>query len=212
MTIAFAVFRRFPWRHVAPYVASQLVGAFAAAALLLALYGGIIERFEQSHNLVRGQPGSERTAMVYGEYFPNPAGEVAADAVPEAVAMLGEAVGTALLAMMVFAMTDRHNPGRPNGTLAALFIGLTVSVIIAVLAPLTQASLNPARDFGPRLLAFFAGWGSVAIPGPRGGFLTVYILSPIVGALAGAAAYEYLLHPAMKRSAQADKAQEQEHS
>ncbi len=49
-------------------------------------------------------------------------------------------------------------------------IGLTVAMLISVLAPLTQAGLNPARDFGPRLVALWAGWDSVAIPGPRNGF------------------------------------------
>jgi glycerol uptake facilitator protein len=210
MTIAFATFRKFPIRKVAPYVLSQLVGAFLAAALLYALYGGVISRFEQSHGLVRGQAGSERSAMVYGDYFPNP---IAQDTSPDAVslvqAMLAEGVGTAMLAFFVFAMTDRHNPGRPNGTLFALFIGLGVSIIISIIAPLTQAGLNPARDFGPRLFSYFAGWGSIAIPGPRGGFFTVYILAPVLGGLVGAAGYEFLLHPAMRATITAAKSEEQ---
>jgi glycerol uptake facilitator protein len=210
MTVAFAVFRKFPIRKVGPYVLSQLVGAFLAAALLYALYGGVLARFEQSHGLVRGQPGSERSAMAYGEYFPNP---TAQDPSPETVslaqAMLAEGVGTAMLAFLVFAVTDRHNPGRPNGSLFALFIGLSVAIIISIIAPLTQAGLNPARDFGPRLLAYLAGWGDIAIPGPRGGFFTVYILAPILGAVAGAAAYEFLLHSAMRVTITAEKSQEQ---
>lgn len=210
MTVAFAVFRKFPAGKVVPYVFSQLAGAFLAAAMLYALYGGVIGQFEKSQGLVRGQAGSERSAMVYGEYFPNPGGR---DVSPESFtlpqAMLGEGIGTALLAFIVFAVTDRRNPGRPNGTFAALFIGLAVSLIISVLAPLTQAGLNPARDFGPRLFSCLAGWGSVAIPGPRGGFFTVYILSPLLGALAGAAGYELLLHPAMKTMAAENRMEEQ---
>jgi glycerol uptake facilitator protein len=210
MTVAFAVFRKFPVRKVGPYILAQLVGAFLAAALLFALYGGVISRFEQSHGLVRGQAGSERSAMAYGEYFPNP---TAQDASPETVslaqAMLAEGVGTAMLALLVFAVTDRHNPGRPNGSLFALFIGLSVAVIISIIAPLTQAGLNPARDFGPRLFSYLAGWGAIAIPGPRGGFFTVYILAPILGAVAGAAGYEFLLHSAMRTTLTAEKSQEQ---
>jgi glycerol uptake facilitator protein len=62
--------------------------------------------------------------------------------------------------------------------------------LISVIAPLTQACFNPARDFGPRLFAFFAGWGPIALPGPRGaGFLTIYIIAPISGAIAGAGLY-----------------------
>jgi glycerol uptake facilitator protein len=208
ITLAFAAFRKFPARKVAPYVLAQLLGAFVAAAVLYAVYGGVLTQFEAAHSLSRGGPGSELSAMVYGEYFPNPAtasGQPASSAgVALPAAMLAEGIGTAVLAFVVFAVSDRHNTGRPGGTLGALCIGLTVAIIIAVVAPLTQAGLNPARDFGPRVLAYLAGWGSVAIPGPRGGFFTVYILSPLLGGLAGGAAYEFLLHPALKRASEPD--------
>ena len=65
-----------------------------------------------------------------------------------------------------------------------------------LVAPSTQAGLDPARDFGPRLFGFLAGWGEIAVPGPRGGFLTVYVLSPLAGGIAGAAAHRLLFaHP-----------------
>ena len=67
-----------------------------------------------------------------------------------------------------------------------------VAAIISVVAPLTQAALNPARDFGPRAVSWFLGWGDIAIPGPRGGFFTVYILAPITGAIIGAGLYKAL--------------------
>ncbi len=210
ITIAFAAFRRFPLARVAPYVVSQVVGAFLAAGVLYALYGGVIARFEATHHVVRGQAGSERTAMVYGEYFPNPG---LADAAPESVsmwqAMLAEGVGTAMLAFFVFALTDRHNPGRPNGTSFAIFIGLTVSIIISIIAPLTQAGLNPARDFGPRLFSYWAGWGDIAIPGPRGGFFVVYILAPVLGGLAGAAGYEVLIRSGAQHGADVERSEQQ---
>ena len=74
----------------------------------------------------------------------------------------------------------------------AAVIGLGVAAIISVVAPLTQAGLNPARDFGPRLVAYFLGWGEIAIPGPRNGFFTVYIVAPIVGALIGGGIYRLI--------------------
>ena len=201
MTVAFAAFRGFPARKIAPYVAAQLAGAFAGAATLYGLFHNLIARFEAAKGIVRGAPGSELSAMCYGEYFPNPG---ALGVTPEAFAsvtplqaMLAEAIGTAFLAFFVFAITDRRNPNRPQANGFALFIGLTVSVCISIIAPLTQAGFNPARDFGPRLFAWLAGWGTVAIPGPRGGFFTVYILSPILGALAGAAVYQFLIRPGM---------------
>ena len=61
-------------------------------------------------------------------------------------------------------------------------IGFTVAMNLALYAPLTQAGWNPARDFGPRIVAYFAGWGNIAIPGPRGGFW-IYILGPFIGGI-----------------------------
>lgn len=114
---------------------------------------------------------------------------------------LAEGIGTAFLALFVFAVTDARNSGRPGSILAPLFIGLTVSIIISMAASLTQAGLNPARDVGPRAFAWLAGWKNIAIPGPRGGFFTVYILSPILGALAGGGAYRLCIRPALPPSA-----------
>jgi glycerol uptake facilitator protein len=147
--------------------------------------------------------------MCYGEYFPNPGPMAGGTAtyneaehrrydlrLNEWAACLAEVLGTAILGMMVVADTEERNPLGPQ-RLAPVFIGLTVTALICVIAPLTQACFNPARDFGPRLFAFFAGWGEVALPGPRPtGFLTVYILSPIAGAIAGIGFYRKVFRPA----------------
>src|SRR5437764_450348 len=75
----------------------------------------------------------------------------------EPVAFGMEVLGTLLLALTVFALTDARNAVAPIGRLAPVFIGLTVAILISVLGPLTQCCLNPARDFGPRLFTFLAG-------------------------------------------------------
>ncbi len=196
ITVAMAVWRGFPKAKVPAYIAAQVAGAFCGSLLLYALFRGIIPSFEAAHHLVRGQPGSELSAMVFGEYFPNPAifgtTPEAFRQVSHATAMLAEAIGTAFLACFVFALTEPRNSQAPR-FMAALFIGLTVSIIISIVAPLTQAGLNPARDFGPRLVAYLFGWGEIAIPGPRGGFFTVYILSPILGGVFGAGVYQLMV-------------------
>jgi glycerol uptake facilitator protein len=209
MTVAFAIWGRFAWRDVPAYIAAQLVGAFLAAATLYMLFAPMLEQKERDKNVQRGQRGSEITAMCYGEYYPNPGkfggGSGPADAqalarhfvlATEIGAALAEFVGTLLLGLMVFALVDERNVAAPASRLAPVFIGLTVAVLIMVLAPLTQACFNPARDFGPRLFAYFAGWGPIAIPGPNGsGFFSVYILAPIAGAVAGGGLYTFAVRP-----------------
>lgn len=202
MTVAFACWGRFPWRRVPAYVGSQVAGAIVAATLLYVLYGPYLAEKERVLGVSRGGPGSELTAMCYGEYFPSPGSLVtpegrydagrrqAFDAlVPESTAFLSEVLGTLVLALVVFAVSDPRNAEAPRANLAPVFIGLTVALLISVIAPLTQACFNPARDFGPRLVTWCAGWGSVAIPGPRGGFFTVYMLAPTLGAVLGGGLY-----------------------
>jgi len=68
-----------PKNRVAPYVAAQLLGAFAGAAVLYFIFGDALAAFEKANHLVRGQPGSEASAMVFGEFFPSPGGHPLTD-------------------------------------------------------------------------------------------------------------------------------------
>jgi glycerol uptake facilitator-like aquaporin len=140
--------------------------------------------------------------MIFGEYFPNPAvfgtGPDAAALVSPLAAMLVEALGTAILVLVIFSLTDPENGAAPDPTLVPFFVGFTVAVLISLFAPITQAGWNPARDFGPRLVAVLAGFGTVAIPGPHGGFW-VYIVGPLLGGLAGGLTYERLVRPLLPR-------------
>ena len=196
ITVTAAVYDGFPWSRVLPYAGAQTAGAAAASLVLYGLFSEAIVEFERKRGLLRGGPGSELSAMLFGEYFPNPAlfgtAEDAWRIVSPTVAFAAEMVGTAMLAFLIGAVTRPRNPARPSSATAPLIIGLGVAAIISVIAPLTQAGLNPARDFGPRLVANILGWGEVAIPGPRGAWLTVYIVAPVVGALLGGGVYRGL--------------------
>lgn len=189
ITLVAAVYDRMPIPRVIVYWLAQFAGAAAAALILYAMFAEAILELERQHGLLRGGPGSELSAMVFGEYFPNPAifgsDETAWRIVSLRGAFIAEMVGTAFLAFMVGALTDKCNMARPPAGATALMIGLTVAAIISVIAPLTQAALNPARDLGPRIVAYFLGWGEIAIPGPRGGWLLVYVAGPCIGALIG---------------------------
>jgi glycerol uptake facilitator protein len=176
----------------------------AASLVLYAMFAEAVLEFERKHGLLRGGPGSERSAMIFGEYFPNPAvfgtAEDAWRIVSLPSAFAAELVGTAMLAFLVSAVTSPRNSARPPAAMQALTIGLGVAAIISVIAPLTQAGLNPARDFGPRVISWFMGWGEIAFPGPRGGWFTVYILAPVIGALLGGGLYR-LVTPLLPRAA-----------
>ncbi len=69
--VASLVWRRFPRHKAVPYILSQIAGAFLASAVLFSLFCGMLAAYESDKHLVRGQGGSELSAMVFGEYFPN---------------------------------------------------------------------------------------------------------------------------------------------
>ncbi len=184
-------------RLLLPYWGSQLLGAMAAGSMVLLLFHASILGYEVSNGIVRGSPESVRTAMLFGEYFPNPGIGIPWFKVSLATAMLVEGAGTFILVTMIFLLTEGCNVGRPSDGLAPLFIGGTVSALLAITAPLTQTGINPARDFGPRFIAYLAGWGSVAIPGPEGGVFWVYVAGPLLGGALAAACFRFVIAPLM---------------
>ncbi len=135
--------------------------------------------------------------MVFSCYFPNPGsvgtGPQDLAKVSAATAFMVEALMTMVLLLAIMALIDESNPQAPQSNLAPLFIGLTVSAMVMLGGPLTMAALNPARDFGPRLFGYLAGWGRIALPGPRGHEWWVYLLAPSVGGLLGGAIYSGLV-------------------
>ncbi len=198
VSFAMVLGRRMSFARLPVYLLAQFAGAFLAAGLLYLLMGDSIAQYESMNGILRGTPDSIKTAMMFGEYYPNPgAGAVAV--VSTLTAFLTEAVGTFVLVFMIFSLTEGCNLGRPDDALAPLFIGLTVSVIIAILAPLTQAGLNPARDLSPRLFAALAGWGAAAFPDEGLGFLTVYVLGPLVGGALAAGVFTRIIEPLMRK-------------
>jgi glycerol uptake facilitator protein len=191
VTLAMALSRRMKAGKIPVYLLAQFLGAFLAGLCVYLLFSPSITAYESAHQIVRGSEASIITAKMFGEFYPNP-GSTAV--VPMILAIAAEAFGTFLLVLTIFGLTEDANAGRPNSTITPLFIGLTVSSVIWLTAPLTQAGLNPARDFGPRVVAWIMGWGDAAFPDSCGGFFWVYILAPVAGGAIAA-----LLEPVMKR-------------
>lgn len=201
VTLSKAVWNRFPWGRVLPYMGAQWLGAFVAAAVLYGLFGDALRAYEHSHDIVRGKTGSEASAMVFGEYYPSPGGQPLTETVRARVspfaAFLAECAGTALLLIAIGGLTDGANPQRPRH-LTPLMIGLTVTLLIALFGPLSMACFNPARDLGPRVFSSFAGWGSIPFTTNGLGWLTVYIGAPLLGGVMGGGIDALLLKPAYR--------------
>jgi glycerol uptake facilitator protein len=175
VTLALAVFRGFPWRKVLPYSIAQTAGAFVAGALVFWNY---LPAFRQV------DPNLERTAGVFTTFpaFPN---------LPQ-TGFLDQVIGTGLLVLLVFAITDECN-APPGANLTPVLIGLVVVAIGMSFGGMHGYAINPARDFGPRLFTVVAGFSNNGITdGSRVWWIP--IIAPLLGGIAGAAIYDFGIH------------------
>lgn len=155
VTIAMAAVRKISPGRAAGYIFVQLVGAGLAAGL---------------HSLILPEAGAK---TFYGLTLPS-----AAIGESQVVAFGLELTFTFFLVFAIFATVVS---GRAPQGFHGLAIGGTLVTAILVGGPLTGASLNPARTFGPALISmnFTAHWA--------------YWLGPIIGALLAALLYRYAL-------------------
>lgn len=187
VTFAFALRRGFPWRKVVPYWAAQVAGAFVAAAVVYAVYNDAINALMQANN-VTDRSESLATFSIFAtypaEYFSSAWGP-----------LLDQIVGTAILLALIAALTDQRNMA-PAANLGPFLIGLVVAVIGLSFGTNAGYAINPARDFGPRLFTYVAGWGEVAFPGSFTFFANYWwipIAGPLIGAAVGILAYDFFV-------------------
>ncbi|KGE53529.1 MIP/aquaporin family protein [Xanthomonas axonopodis pv. vasculorum] len=183
VTLALALFRGFSWKKVVPYWVAQVVGAFLGAAIVYQLYGPVIDHFNQLHQLTREAGGAA------GVFFTAPG-----LAVTPMHALVDQIVITAFLIFGIFAITEQFNEAAPTANSGALMIGLLVATLGASMGYLEAWAMNPARDFGPRLFAYFAGWGEAALPA-KDNYWWIPIVGPLIGGPIGALAYQWLILP-----------------
>jgi MIP family channel proteins len=144
---------RIDWRKAAFYVAAQLAGAVLAAIALHAVLPGGAGEVAQYGALTFG----DQTSFGQG--------------------LLVEAILTFFLALAV--MGTAVDPDAPK--VGGFAIGLTLWMCILVGGPLTGSGLNPARWFGPALVA--GAWKA----------WLAYVIGPVLGSVAAMQLYERVM-------------------
>ncbi|QHC36784.1 MIP/aquaporin family protein [Komagataeibacter xylinus] len=196
VTLALATYRAFPWKKVVPYWLAQTVGGFLGAGLVYALYYPVINHFNDVHQLTRAGGGGA------GVFFTAPGLGITVWH-----AFSDEIILTAILVFGIFAITEQYNEMAPGANFGALIIGFLVAAIGASMGYLEAWAINPARDLGPRLFAYMAGWHEAALPA-AGHYWWVPVVGPLIGGLVGATAYEYLVFPFLPAQLRAQKARQ----
>ena len=162
VTFGLAVTKRFPWREVPAYWCAQVIGAVLGALAIWALF---------AHNAIglgMGMTHFNEHGTTWGS------------------AIFAEGIGTAMLMFAILGIVDSRSPSD----LAGIVIGGVVIAIIMIVGPITGASLNPARAFGPELVSALGNgktfWDQL---------LPVYVLPGLVGSGVAAVAYDFLAKP-----------------
>lgn len=183
VTIALAIFRKFSWSKVLPYWFAQVVGGIAGAVIVYVLYAPVIDHFNEASHLTRAAGGAA------GVFFTHPG-----LAITPMHAFSDQIILTAFLIFGIFAITEQYNEMAPGANSGALMIGLLVATIGASMGYLEAWAINPARDLGPRIFCYFAGWGDSAFPSP-GNYWWIPVAAPLIGGVIGGGAYQYLIRP-----------------
>jgi MIP family channel proteins len=181
VTLASAVHRNFPTAKVLPYVVAQFAGAFVASAVVYLTYREALAAFDGGVRHVTGDLGTAGIWATYPQAFLStfPGGFV------------DQVVGTALLVLVIFGVTDSRNAMPPAG-LAPVIVGLIVLLIGATFGFNSGYAINPARDLGPRLFTAVAGWGGEVFRAGNG-WWWVPVIAPCVGGVLGGWVYDALV-------------------
>lgn len=154
--------KRFPAKHLLPYIGAQVLGAVVAGAVLFLIASG-----RAGFELTGSNPLATNG---FGPHSPGGYSLVSA--------LVTEIVMTFMFLMVILGVTDDR---APKG-FAPVAIGLCLTLIHLISIPVTNTSVNPARSTGVALLA---GGELIAQ-------LWLFWVAPIVGAILAGFAYNAL--------------------
>ena len=164
ITVAFAVEGTFPWEMVPGYIVAQLCGGFVGAFLVYLVF--------KKH--LTDEPNTDTKLCVFATKASIPNWPLNC---------LSEIVGTFILVFCIKGLGQLA--GIPAG-LDKLIVGGIIATIVMSMGGVTCACLNPARDWGPRLVYTLMPMGKKGDKQWKYGII-VAGLAPFVGALAAVA-------------------------
>jgi glycerol uptake facilitator protein len=179
VTIALAAFKGFSWRKVLPYSLAQTAGAFVAALIVRFVYSDLITALDP-----------ELTIASQGIFSTLPGNGSAPVSIT--TAFFDQVVGTAILVFVIFALTTASN-NPPLANIGPVVVGLLVVGIGMAWGANAGYAINPARDFGPRLLSYITGYETAWVDQNGTPYWWLPIVAPIIGGLIGGALFKFAI-------------------
>ncbi|PVU90689.1 hypothetical protein BB559_004491 [Furculomyces boomerangus] len=181
VTIASAIFRKFPIFHVPFYILSQLLGGICGAALTYFIY---MQKFTPYDGGTRKTTGTKSTAGIFATYPDSENTNI--------VSFFTEVILTTVFLFCIQGFVNTKIPQTTSYT--PLAVGLLILVISISFGTMTGFSLNPARDLGPRLFTLMAGWGTNPFTA-FSYYFWIPVVGPILGAILGIFLYDCFIIP-----------------
>jgi glycerol uptake facilitator protein len=186
VTLALAVKRGFPWAKVIPYMIAQVAGAFVGALVVYLCYrDGLVSA--GLPNVWCTGPGS-----TFGQAFWGGVPSGAANLGPYSLltALITEIFGTMVLLAGIMGWSDSSQGSWAGG----LIVGFIVCSVGLSLGGPSGYAINPARDFGPRLLGLVVGTQNLF----NGLYwLVAPIIGPLIGGPLGVVLYDVFIKPGL---------------
>ncbi|KAF7925929.1 hypothetical protein BELL_0075g00090 [Botrytis elliptica] len=181
VTFANCVFRKFPWRKFPIYMLAQVLGAMCAAGVVYANYKSAIDMFEGGNNIrtVGLNTSSAGIFCTYPAPFMTKTGQ-----------FFSEFIASTILMFCIYALQDNGNLGSGNLTPLGLFF--VIFGIGACFGWETGYAINMARDFGPRLMSYFLGYGH-EVWSAGNYYFWVPMVAPFFGCLFGGWLYDVFI-------------------
>ncbi len=167
----------------AAYMGAQVAGAFFGSLLVYLTYYDSFEGDAGYLNAFYTGPGAGYDSR-WVQYF-------------------AEFIGTFMLVLLIYAIVDNVRNVGPGANLWPFMVGMAVLAIGLSLGGPTGYAINPARDFGPRLFAAIVPGDDAAFDGS---YFLVPIIGPLLGGVAGAFFYDFVVKPLLPLPAEADPA------
>lgn len=180
VSLSLCALGRHSWFKLPFYVFFQLLGAFLGAATVGLQYYEAIQSYSGGELTVSGPTATAGIFCTFPAEYLSLWGGFA-----------DQVIGTAALLLCVLALGDSRQGSIPSGVQPVL-VGAVVMVIGVSMGSNSGYALNPARDFGPRLFTYIAGWGADVFTA-GGIWWWVPLVAPCVGALLGTLVYELMI-------------------
>ncbi|RAL66044.1 hypothetical protein DID88_005705 [Monilinia fructigena] len=181
VTFANCVYRKFPWRKFPIYMLAQVLGAMCASAVVYANYKSAIDVYEGGPDIrtVGLNTSSAGIFCTYPAPFMTKTGQ-----------FFSEFIASTILMFCIYSLQDNANLGAGNLTPLGLFF--VIFGIGACFGWETGYAINLARDFGPRLMSYFLGYGN-EVWSAGNYYFWVPMVAPFFGCLFGGWLYDVFI-------------------